>query len=139
MRMNVRWLWLVGTTLLWGCGSGEEPPPSTGPKITLRVPLYPYIPDAAGDTFKALTERIEAEFEESHPNIDLVLNPSCFQDDFYDPAGIALSLNAQVTFEAAGPHAVVVHVGEEEVARSRFYVLEAPEMQSEFGGFAPEA
>jgi len=39
---------------------------------------------------------------------------------------IVLSLNAQVGFENAGPHAVVVHVGEDEVARSRFYVLEAP-------------
>jgi hypothetical protein len=52
---------------------------------------------------------------------------------------ITLSLNAQVAFETAGPHAVVVHVGEDEVARSRFYVLEAPEMQPGLGGFAGEA
>ena len=51
---------------------------------------------------------------------------------------IALSLNAQVTFETAGPHAVVVSVGEEEVARSRFYVIEAPEMQAGMGGFGTE-
>lgn len=39
---------------------------------------------------------------------------------------IVLSLNARVTFETSGPHAVVVHVGDHEIARSRFYVLEAP-------------
>ena len=45
---------------------------------------------------------------------------------------IALSLTAQITFETAGPHAVVVSAGDEEIARSRFYVLEAPEMESGF-------
>jgi len=94
MRSNVRWLWLVGAVLLWACGE-EEPPPSTGAKIPLRVPMYPYIPDAAGDGFKALAARIEADFELSHPNIDLEINPPCFQDDFYEPAGIARSLNGE--------------------------------------------
>ena len=46
---------------------------------------------------------------------------------------IALSLNAQLTFETAGPHAVVVHVAGDEIARTRFYVLEAPELQSGMG------
>ncbi len=61
----------------------------------LRVPIYPYIPDAAGDQFQALTARIEADFEASNPGIDLVVNPSCFQDDFYEPAGIASSLKGE--------------------------------------------
>jgi thiamine pyridinylase len=94
MRTSFRWLWLAGASLLWGCGE-EEPPPSPGAKITLRVPFYPYIPDAAGDSFKALTERLEKEFEQANSHIDLVLNPSCFQDDFYDPAGIARSLRGE--------------------------------------------
>jgi thiamine pyridinylase len=92
MRREARWLWLGGAVLLWACG-GDLPPPSGGEeKITLRVPIYPYIPDAAGDEFKALKARIEAEFEAAHPDIDLVINPSCFADDFYEPAGIASSL-----------------------------------------------
>jgi len=92
MRREARWLWLVSAVLLWACG-GELPPPSSEPKITLRVPIYPYIPDAAGDEFDALKARIEADFEAAHSNIDLVINPSCFQDDFYEPAGIASSLS----------------------------------------------
>jgi hypothetical protein len=39
---------------------------------------------------------------------------------------IVLSLNATIGFETAGPHAVVISVGETSIGRSRFYVLEAP-------------
>ncbi|MFY1831984.1 hypothetical protein ACN47A_39085 [Myxococcus fulvus] len=63
--------------------------------MTLRVPVYPYIPDAAGDQFASMLTRIETEFERLHPNVDLVLNPPCFQDDFYDPAPIAVSLKGE--------------------------------------------
>ena len=43
---------------------------------------------------------------------------------------IVLSIGAQTSFNTAGPHAVVIRVGEDEVGRSRFYVLEVPpEMQ----------
>ncbi|KFE69154.1 hypothetical protein [Hyalangium minutum] len=92
MRSNLRWLGLVGAALLWACG-GEEPPAQ---KVTLRVPMYPYIPDSAGDGFKALTARIKKDFEASHPNVDLVLNPACDQEiDFYDPDGIARSLKGE--------------------------------------------
>jgi thiamine pyridinylase len=94
MRSNVKWLWLVGAVLLWACG-GAKPPPPAGEKILLRVPIYPYIPDAAGDQLSALKARIEADFEQSHPNVDLVVNPPCFQDDFYDPAGIIRSLKGE--------------------------------------------
>ena len=71
------------------------PPPPAGEKITLRVPMYPYIPDAAGDGFKALAARIEADFEADNPNVDLVVNPACFQDDFYEPEDIARSLKGE--------------------------------------------
>jgi thiamine pyridinylase len=95
MRGNVRWLGLVGAALLWACG-GDEPPPSTGEKILLRVPMYPYIPDSAEDQFQALTARLEADFEAIHPDIDLVINPSCSKDtDFYEPEGIARSLKGE--------------------------------------------
>jgi thiamine pyridinylase len=67
----------------------------TNERVTLRVPIYPYIPDAAGDQFASMITRIETEFEQRNPNIDLVLNPSCFQDDFYDPASIARSLKGE--------------------------------------------
>ncbi len=39
---------------------------------------------------------------------------------------IVFALGVQLEFERSGPHAVVVSVGEEEIGRSRFYVLEAP-------------
>ena len=39
---------------------------------------------------------------------------------------IVLSLGSRTTFATAGPHAVVVRVAEEEIGRSRFYVVEAP-------------
>ncbi|MDY7232164.1 hypothetical protein [Hyalangium rubrum] len=94
MRRNIRWLGILGAALLWGCGPGEETP-SGGEKVTLRVPLYPWIPDAAGDKFQSLVARIEADFEASHPNIDLVPNPACVTDDFYEPEQLARSLKGE--------------------------------------------
>lgn len=41
---------------------------------------------------------------------------------------IVLSLQASIAFEKAGPHAVVMNAGEAEIGRSRFYVVEVPEM-----------
>jgi hypothetical protein len=40
---------------------------------------------------------------------------------------IVLSLRTQADFATAGPHAVVVKVDDEEVGRSRFYVVEVPQ------------
>ena len=37
-----------------------------------------------------------------------------------------LSLEARLELATPGPHAVVMSVGEEEIGRSRFYVLELP-------------
>ena len=39
---------------------------------------------------------------------------------------IVLSLEARLELATPGPHAVVMSVGEEEIGRSRFYVLELP-------------
>ena len=39
---------------------------------------------------------------------------------------IVLSLGAQTVFSGAGPHAVVVKVGGEEIDRTRFYVMQMP-------------
>ncbi len=44
---------------------------------------------------------------------------------------IVISLGATIEFSTAGPHAVVIRVGEREIGRSRFYVVEAPEMRQE--------
>ncbi|WP_208718801.1 hypothetical protein [Corallococcus sicarius] len=93
--MNSRWLCaLSGLVILMDSGTADAKHPHE-PKTVLRVPLYPYIPDAAGDQLKAMGARIEAEFERTHPNIDLVTNPSCFSDDFYEPSQIARSLKGE--------------------------------------------
>ena len=39
---------------------------------------------------------------------------------------IVFALGTQLEFERSGPHAVVVSVGDDEIGRTRFYVLEAP-------------
>jgi len=45
------------------------------------------------------------------------------------PAGqdqrVMLSLATRQTFETAGPHAVVVRLGDEDVGRTRFYIIRA--------------
>ncbi len=83
---------VAGVSLFLGC---DTPDPVDPVKTTLRVPLYPFIPDAAGDQFKAMNARLEREFEAAHPDIDLVINPSCFKDDFYEPAQLASSLKGE--------------------------------------------
>jgi hypothetical protein len=40
---------------------------------------------------------------------------------------IVLSLQATVGFSIPGPHAVLIHDGDEEIGRSRFYVIETPQ------------
>jgi len=39
---------------------------------------------------------------------------------------IVLALQTRTVFDSAGPHAVVVRIGDREIGRSRFYVLEVP-------------
>jgi thiamine pyridinylase len=50
----------------------------------LRVALFPYIPDSAGDSFYTLTRRIRNEFEKMHPGVRLDIRPPSTSDDFYD-------------------------------------------------------
>ncbi|MBD2680598.1 MULTISPECIES: extracellular solute-binding protein [Nostoc] len=54
-------------------------------KNTLRVALFPYIPDTANDKYSKLVKRIETEFEQKNPSIDLVLKPLTDDDGFYEP------------------------------------------------------
>lgn len=42
---------------------------------------------------------------------------------------LVISLAAAIEFSTAGPHAVVIRIGELEIGRSRFYVVETPEMR----------
>jgi thiamine pyridinylase len=83
---------ILGALAALGVGCGEPEPVA---RVQLRVPLYSYIPDAAGDSFQSLSTRIEQEFEREHPEVDLVVNPSCFKDDLYDPSALALSLRGE--------------------------------------------
>lgn len=53
-------------------------------KNTLRVALFPYIPDTADDKYNKLLQRIETEFEKKNPSIDLVLKPLTDDDGFYE-------------------------------------------------------
>jgi thiamine pyridinylase len=71
----------VAIVALFVCGwSG---PCSTKPKTRLSVALFPYIPDAADDNYKALVEHLESDFEKANTDIDLVLRPLNQNDNFY--------------------------------------------------------
>ncbi|WNG50048.1 hypothetical protein F0U60_42440 [Archangium minus] len=94
-----RGMWVLGAALcpMLGCDPEPEPQPNPDPgtRVQLRVPLYSYIPDAAGDGLKAMAARLESDFERQHPEVDLVVNPSCFKDDLYEPAQLASSLKGE--------------------------------------------
>jgi thiamine pyridinylase len=91
-----KWMPWGGAVAGMVLGCGGRPPVTTPPeRVVLRVPLYSYIPDAAGDRFAALSARIESEFEAEHPEVDLVVNPPCFQDDLYEPSQLARSLRGE--------------------------------------------
>lgn len=53
-------------------------------RTQLRVALFPYIPDAAGDNFKVLATRLEDTFEKRNSGVDLILRPMNKSEDFYD-------------------------------------------------------
>jgi thiamine pyridinylase len=61
-------------------GSGDA---TVSERFTLRVALYPYVPDAGQDKYAGLLGAIEAGFEARHPDIDLRLRPLDQADDFY--------------------------------------------------------
>ena len=58
--------------------------PATGLR-TLTAVLFPYIPDAANDSFKALIGQLTQQFQNQHPEIQLqlMINP---KQDLYDTA-----------------------------------------------------
>ncbi len=47
---------------------------------------------------------------------------------------MVIAFNVGATFEAAGPHAVVIRSGDEELKRSRFYVVQVPQEAPQMGG-----
>ncbi|WP_232293598.1 hypothetical protein [Stigmatella aurantiaca] len=95
MKITLKWGFIAGAVLSTLVGCSDEDPEPVPEKTQLRVPLYPYIPDAAGDQLQAMAARIESEFEQAHPEVDLIVNPSCFNDDFYDPEALARSLKGE--------------------------------------------
>jgi hypothetical protein len=46
---------------------------------------------------------------------------------------MVIALNVGASFESAGPHAVVVRSGDEELERSRFYVVQVPQDPNQMG------
>ncbi|MGE6762338.1 extracellular solute-binding protein [Corallococcus interemptor] len=55
--------------VLSACSDSTGPDPT--PRRPLKAVLFPYIPDSAGDSFASLEQRLEADFEQAHPDIDL--------------------------------------------------------------------
>ncbi|NNB96298.1 hypothetical protein HJC10_19885 [Corallococcus exiguus] len=55
--------------VLSACSESSDPDPT--PRRPLKAVLFPYIPDSAGDSFASLEQRLEADFEAAHPDIDL--------------------------------------------------------------------
>ncbi len=80
--------------LLTGCATQQQ---------TLRVALFPYIPDAQNDKFSSLTTYLENAFQRANPGVDLQLRPLNPDDEeFYDAKVKVLS------------EQIEHHVGEEE-------------------------
>ncbi|WP_426752945.1 extracellular solute-binding protein [Myxococcus sp. Y35] len=67
--MDWRALPCVLALCLGACSEPSDPEPQD--RRPLKAVLFPYIPDAAGDGFASLEQRLEADFERDHPDIDL--------------------------------------------------------------------
>ncbi|MEM1181313.1 MAG: hypothetical protein AAGM22_23425 [Acidobacteriota bacterium] len=85
---------LAFVLLVAGCSHiAVEPTPDTATgsdgRSVLRVALFPWIPDAAGDGFAALRRNLESEFERRHPDVDLEIRLKPWDDSYYSPAKIA--------------------------------------------------
>jgi thiamine pyridinylase len=67
----MRWKALVcpAVLVLSACSDASDPEPT--PRRPLKAVLFSYIPDSAGDKFARLGQRLEADFERVHPDIDL--------------------------------------------------------------------
>src|SRR4051794_14952813 len=73
---------------LAACTSTRTAAPAATPSMnrTLTVMLYPYIPDAAGDSFQKLMAYLKSQFEAQNPGITLnpVMSLSCPYCNTYD-------------------------------------------------------
>jgi thiamine pyridinylase len=58
-------------------------------KSSLKVALFPWIPDAANDDFESIRKRLEERFEQQNPTIDLTLRLEEYDDSYYEPAKLA--------------------------------------------------
>ncbi|WP_375759912.1 extracellular solute-binding protein [Corallococcus exercitus] len=67
--MRWRALFCPVVLVLSACSESSDPDPT--PRRPLKAVLFPYIPDSAGDSFASLEQRLEADFERAHPDIDL--------------------------------------------------------------------
>lgn len=84
------WIAVAAAALTVAC-AGAPPPPAPiavpaamPPRTALRVALFPYIPDAAGDGYRGLLAWIDSAFEARAQWVDLQLRPLNPDDDFYN-------------------------------------------------------
>jgi thiamine pyridinylase len=81
VRKGLHWLGfgMLVVFLLTGCATtprgeasefGEQPPAAT-----LRVALFPFIPDSGRDNYRSLSDKIKQTFEQKYPTIRVVLRP----------------------------------------------------------------
>ncbi|NTX41602.1 extracellular solute-binding protein [Myxococcus sp. CA033] len=67
----MHWRALLCPVVLVLGACSESPDPTPTPPRPLKAVLFPYIPDAAGDGFASLKQRLEADFERANSDIDL--------------------------------------------------------------------
>jgi thiamine pyridinylase len=91
---------IVAVSILFALGCATTAPVATSQAPRpLTVALFPYIPDAGGDNFKALIAGLTSKFQQTHPDIQLTITMS---GDPYD------SSTWPTLFGASGPNAVEI-------------------------------
>ncbi|MCP3102309.1 extracellular solute-binding protein [Myxococcus sp. K15C18031901] len=65
------WRALPCAVLLALSACSDSPDPEPEPRRPLKAVLFPYIPDSGKDQFAGLKQRLEADFEAKHADIDL--------------------------------------------------------------------
>jgi thiamine pyridinylase len=83
----------LASVLCMSCATTSSP---TGPmtradqgRSSLKVALFPWIPDAAEDDFALLRKSVEEGFERENPTIDLTLRLVKYDSSYYKPAKLA--------------------------------------------------
>ncbi|MHC4179347.1 MAG: type 2 periplasmic-binding domain-containing protein [Planctomycetota bacterium] len=79
-----------------------------GDAYVFRAALFPWIPDAAGDGFAAMRQRIEAEFEAIYADIDLDLRFFFGDEGYYQLDSLQKWLTNDPANAAGGYHVVEV-------------------------------